>query len=81
MPLTLHHEAMDLNPAGGRIQPMTVGHFFVQNLSLSPFRFLDMTYIMVKGRQNTKSSSSPYTSSLAKFFFFFLHEGLLVLDD
>ena len=49
-----------LNPAGDGIQPMTVRRFFVQSLSLSPSRHLDMTQTMLKGTKNTKSySGSP----------------------
>ena len=40
---TSDHKFSDLNPAGGRIQLMTVQCFIVQSLSLSPFPGLDMT--------------------------------------
>ena len=37
------------NPAGGRIQLLTVRRFIAQSHSLSPFHLLDMTKIMFKG--------------------------------
>ena len=42
--LTSDHKLAGSNPAGGRIQLMTVQHFIIQkSLSLSPFHHLDMT--------------------------------------
>ena len=42
-PLTSDHEVPGSNPAGGRIQLMTVRCFIAQNLSLSLFHRLHMT--------------------------------------
>ena len=42
-PLTSDHEVLGSNPAGGRIQLMTVRCFIVQSISLSLFHRLHMT--------------------------------------
>ena len=46
---TLDLEVSGSNPAGGRIQFLTVRHFSTQSLSLSPFYRLDVTRILFKG--------------------------------
>ena len=40
---TSDHNLPGSNPAGGRIEPMTVLCFIAQSLSLSHFHYLDMT--------------------------------------
>ena len=46
---TLNCKVPGSNPAGGRIQLITKWRFIAQSLSLSPFRHLDMTLIVLKG--------------------------------
>ena len=57
---TLNNEVTSLNPAGGNIQLVSVPCFIAQSLSSSPFHHLDITSIMLKGTEITKSSSSSY---------------------
>ena len=49
--LTSVHGVAGSNPAGGEILPEPKRCFIVQSLSCSPFRHLEMTEILLKGRK------------------------------
>ena len=67
---TSDHGVAGSNPAGSEILPEPKWRFIAQSLSCSPFRRLEMTEILLKGRKTLThpSMSHIYTASLHNWF-------------
>ena len=62
---TSDHGVAGSNPAGGEILPEPKQRFIAQSLSCSPFHYLEMTEILLKGRKTLTHPSINFFEKIA----------------